>query len=52
MSVINIKNNLLRRTTIVVIFPVILIVYAAFGAMISVCDYLVEDIKAAWRGSK
>jgi hypothetical protein len=51
MAIADIKNNILRRATVATLAPVAVIIYAAFGAAMYVCDYLVKDIKDAWRGS-
>lgn len=51
MAVSDIRNNTVRRVVIVALTPVALVIYAAFGAAIYVCDYFIVDIKDAWRGS-
>jgi hypothetical protein len=51
MAIADIKNSILRRSIIALLTPVALIVYAAFGAAMYVCDYLVTDVKDAWHGS-
>jgi len=51
MAVADIRNNAVRRVVITALTPVALVIYAAFGAAIYVCDYLIVDIKDAWRGA-